>query len=54
MMRIQVSVNPCKVSTSVKEVDSGNAESMMYLFPITANSAPTLKLKRESIPSEWI
>ena len=49
---IKNNVSPCNVSTSVKEVDSGNDESIMYLLPTTANKDPTLKPKRESIPSE--
>ena len=48
---IKNNVMPCNVSTRVKEEDSGNDESMIYLFPITANNEPTLNPKRESILS---
>ena len=48
-VRIKNSVIPCKVSTKVKEDDSGSDDSIIYLLPITANKAPTLNPKRESM-----
>ena len=53
-VRINSNVMPCNVSTSVNVVDSGSAESIIYLLPITANKAPTLRPNRESILSVWI
>lgn len=50
-MKMQNKVSPCSVSTNVKVVDSGRDESIIYLLPTTANKAPTLNPKRESILS---
>src|SRR5436190_9590686 len=47
-------VIPCNISTKVKEEDSGKAESIIYLLPMTANKDPTLRPKRESILSAWM
>lgn len=51
IIKIKNNVTPCSVSTSVKEVDSGKEESIIYLLPITANNEPTLNPNLESMPS---
>ena len=46
-----MNVMACNVSTNVKLFDSGNIESMIYLFPTAANKPPTGKPKRGSMCS---
>ena len=51
VVKIKNKVIPWSRSTRVNELDSGKAESIIYLLPMTANKAPTVNPKRESIPS---
>ena len=52
VIKMETNVAPCKISTVVKEEDSGKYESMMYLLPTAANNPPTGNANLDSVCSE--